>query len=1000
MSQPTKNLPYEYSSGQPLSAQQLTQLLSAYALHRDGDGAVVNLTHLRDCLSVLAPNSAEVSRLIQRATASLPDPETTALPAAQQVIHQPAVPNALMPPLHDDLLGFLRAMFRRYEDGFLAWKPEAGPRDPLRAWCLSLTQALDREVAGQSTANQQAARRLAVQLANPQRQLPARVFLSGPEGAGTRQMARAIGEQLQAEGYALCEIELSRISSDEYVIILSGGQAQWSGSRPGEVTAHGQKHPKSVFLMHDLHLAAPRAQQALCQTLQSGVMTDEFGLDTSKRGDRSGGRGSDPTKVDLRQAVFVFTTSGGQQELWRNPDMVEMLQSGPDAANDMREAVVAAQRSALRQVRGNEVPVFEPDLLPVLEQDMVLLVPQDWTGLTRHAARCVEQAIAAAQGRLGITLECDGATLQELGAMVVASHGGHANLDRITPASVDRLLFAPLTNALIDQPRAARQGRPVVVQIETPQAVTEQARELFRDMGSDPIRFMQRRRVAMRFETRVLPPAEEGCWTLGISQPRLAQTKDWADYRGDTALTAVVPNARFSDVAGQQVAKAYLREVIDLYRQADALRARGVDLPRGCVLHGPPGTGKTMLAQAFAAEADMAFIAVNGCDLLQPDRVKEVFALARRNAPCVLFVDEIDALGKRGRNSGAHDAAINRLLSLVQGFDQRAPVYVLAATNRPQLLDEALTRPGRLDKSIHVGSLDRHGREPQVRQLLALLNQPAATGDVALQRLLNLSHGMTGADLALTIRESNLLKMRRGDAGITLDDLLEQVNRRRHGDRIGAERHSGLHERTATHEAGHGFLQEFWFPEHPIEQITATARADAEGFMAINAESVTRFSETAERILQHIAVLMGGRAAELLRYGKELGPTSGCGSDFAKARLAAFKAVSHQGLDEVWGPMSLLALDDEDLALMPEQIKAELWGRIRHWLTEAHALALRTLEAHWPVVEQLTAELLANDHVPGERVKELLAAHRAAARSDPQPDLYDHLKPIGLAKAA
>ncbi len=945
------------------------------------DTVTIGVAHLRELLRYVAPENDDVAHVFARAFGN---DLLTGEPATPQALKRLLAGDAPPPP-HDSaidpaVLGALRTAARRGTHAFLQWRVVLSATSQRAQWFRVLHDAITTAAPGQDQAARALAQSLALQLLDPTRKKPVVAFLSGAQGSGTRQAAQAILRVLAAHGFGTLEVEMQQLRHEGEAAEIDGQQPYWSGSRPGKVTGAIHAKPRTAVVFHDTDLTLSRVQACVLPAIDDGVLTDNYGLDGERADLMRESSGRKPTPVDCRAAVFVFTASHGHDELWRNPDLAEMVDAGDeDAQREVRESILASLRAGTRIHRNEELPVFEGRLLSRLEQYMVVFRPLRWAALHARAVTAITQACAEASQRLGVQVDVDPDAAPDLAAVFLASLGGRASLDRLTAHELHGAFIAPLEQALIDEELAAQADsrdavEPGHVLLTMPATARESARALLAHAMPEPQTHLLRRRLAMRVTAQLERDAL--CWRIVFDDPRLVRVRQTADYTGQDALLPFVPDVSFDDVAGQDEAKRHLRRIVELYARADVLTARGLELPRGTVLYGPPGTGKTMLAQAFAAEAEMAFVPTSGTELLDPSRTRKIFELARANAPAIIFIDEADSLGKRGRHSNLHDAAITQLLTRIQGFDQRAPVFVLAATNRLDDLDAALTRPGRLERPIKVGLLDRQGREPMIDRLMALMPDAERIKPEARERLLAFSHRLSGAELSQVLRDARLKVELDASATITLDALLEELAAQKYGTKLDAGRRRVERDRVAIHEAGHAVLHAVFFPAMPIEQVTIGARAHAEGFMALNAEDAPAVAETPRSVRRFIAVLLAGRLAEVRRYGSEQGVSSGCASDFAQARIAAFKAVVHHGLDDEIDVLSLIGADDEDRSLLPDSLKQRVWDRIGVWLDEGKGLAIETLDEHWAAVQALADELLQREAVPGSRVQAIVERHR------------------------
>ena len=367
----------------------------------------------------------------------------------------------------------------------------------------------------------------------------------------------------------------------------------------------------------------------------------------------------------------------------------------------------------------------------------------------------------------------------------------------------------------------------------------------------------------------------------------------------------------FDDVAGVEEAKEEVVEMVDFLKDPSKFQKLGAKIPRGALMVGPPGTGKTLLARAIAGEAKVPFFAISGSDFVEmfvgvgASRVRDMFEQAKKHAPCIIFIDEIDAVGRhRGAGlGGGHDEreqTLNQLLVEMDGFEGNEGIIVVAATNRPDVLDPALLRPGRFDRRVTVGLPDIKGRE----QILNVhMKKVPAADDVEIKFIARGTPGFSGADLANLINEAALLAARLDRRMVTMPDLEKAKDKIL----MGAERHSMVMNEdekrmTAYHEAGHAIVGRL-VPDHdPVYKVSIMPRAQALGITMFLPEE-DRYSASKERLESQISSLYGGRIAESIIYGAEK-VTTGASNDIERATGMARNMVTKWGLSERLGPLS------------------------------------------------------------------------------------------------
>jgi cell division protease FtsH len=440
----------------------------------------------------------------------------------------------------------------------------------------------------------------------------------------------------------------------------------------------------------------------------------------------------------------------------------------------------------------------------------------------------------------------------------------------------------------------------------------------------------------------------------------------------------------FADVAGIDEAKEELAEVVDFLRNPGRYRALGGRIPRGVLLSGPPGTGKTLLARAVAGEAAVPFFSMSASEFIEmivgvgASRVRDLFAEAKKAAPAIVFIDELDAIG-RSRAAGmggfgGHDEreqTLNQILTEMDGFDPATGVIVIAATNRPDVLDQALLRPGRFDRRIAVQPPDRVGRELILRVHTRSLPLGA---DVDLGTLAATTPGMVGADLANLANEAALLAARRRHERVAMSDFTAALERIV----LGAERKIVLsevdRERTAYHEAGHALVGMLTPHADPVRKVSIIPRGVALGVTFSSPEN-DRFSHDEQYLLAKIKVALGGRAAEQLVYGDV---TSGAESDIRQLTQIARQMVGRWGMSRAIGPIALLP--DDGQGPLPgsrdepsEQTRQIVDGEVHRIVTEALDEVTELLRRHRPQLDALAAALV--EHETLDEVEAYAAAH-------------------------
>ncbi len=444
------------------------------------------------------------------------------------------------------------------------------------------------------------------------------------------------------------------------------------------------------------------------------------------------------------------------------------------------------------------------------------------------------------------------------------------------------------------------------------------------------------------------------------------------------------PKVTFADVAGLEEAKEELEEIKDFLANPDPYRQMGAKIPKGVLLFGPPGTGKTLLARAVAGEAGVPFLSISGSDFVEmfvgvgAARVRDLFEQAKASAPAIVFIDEIDAVGRhRGAGlGGGHDEreqTLNQLLVELDGFEGNTGVIVMAATNRPDILDPALLRPGRFDRQIVVDAPDIEGRKAVLE--VHAKGKPLGK-DIDLEVLARRTPGFTGADLANLINEAALLTARRHKKEISMLELEEAI------DRViaGPERKTKVmteEERKliAYHETGHALVGYAMPNADPVHKVTIVARGRSLGHtlaLPTHDKYLVRRSE----LVDQLAMLLGGRTAEEIIFAD---PTTGAANDIEKATAIARRMVMEYGMSETLGPMQygkpngevFLGRDYSRQQDYSDDVAAKVDEEVRKLITAAHDEAREVLGRHRDAMERMVAQLLETETVGQDDVAEL-----------------------------
>uniref|UniRef100_UPI00312B62F8 ATP-dependent zinc metalloprotease FtsH3 n=1 Tax=Microcoleus sp. CAWBG640 TaxID=2841653 RepID=UPI00312B62F8 len=508
----------------------------------------------------------------------------------------------------------------------------------------------------------------------------------------------------------------------------------------------------------------------------------------------------------------------------------------------------------------------------------------------------------------------------------------------------------------------------------------------------------------------VLPQSDEGFWVKALSSlffpilllvglfflVRRAQNgpgNQAMNFGKSKARVQMEPQTQvtFSDVAGIEQAKLELAEVVDFLKNADRFTAVGAKIPKGVLLVGPPGTGKTLLAKAVAGEAGVPFFSISGSEFVEmfvgvgASRVRDLFEQAKTNAPCIVFIDEIDAVGRqRGAGMGGgndeREQTLNQLLTEMDGFEGNTGIIIIAATNRPDVLDAALLRPGRFDRQVVVDRPDFAGR-------LEILNVHARgktlSKDVDLEKIARRTPGFTGADLSNLLNEAAILAARRNLTEVSMDEVNDAIDRVLAGpekkDRVMSEKRKTL---VAYHEAGHALVGALMPDYDPVQKISIIPRGRAGGLTWFTPSEDRMDSGLYSRsyLQNQMAVALGGRIAEEIVFGEEE-VTTGASNDLQQVARVARQMVTRFGMSDVLGPVALgrqqgnmfMGRDIMAERDFSEKTAAAIDNEVRLLVEQAYRRAKDVLVGNRHVLNELADMLVEKETVDSDELQNLLA---------------------------
>lgn len=487
-------------------------------------------------------------------------------------------------------------------------------------------------------------------------------------------------------------------------------------------------------------------------------------------------------------------------------------------------------------------------------------------------------------------------------------------------------------------------------------------------------------------------------WIINQTQGGGGRMMSFGRSRAKLAAEGQV-HVNFSDVAGEDEAKAELTEVVDFLKNPGRYNAIGAKIPKGVLLVGPPGTGKTLLAKAVAGEANVPFFSISGSDFVEmfvgvgASRVRDLFAQAKKNAPCIVFIDEIDAVGRqRGSGlGGGHDEreqTLNQLLVEMDGFGANEGIITIAATNRPDILDPALLRPGRFDRRVVVGRPDLAGRVAILK--VHAKNKPLAE-DIDLETIAKKIPGFTGADIANLLNEAALLAARENRQIISMKDMEEASEKVCYGPERRSHKVSELERRiTAYHESGHAIMATLLKDADPVHKVTIIPRGQAGGYTMMLPQEEKSFI-TKSHLLAKLRVALGGRCAEQIIFNEI---SSGASGDLQQVTSILRKMIMEWGMSERLGPM--IFGEHQEQIFLGKQLGSErnygetvatiIDEEMHKYLDEAYQDTMKMLTEHMEVLEAMAQALLQVETIDRKQVENLFKYHSLKAPEEEEEE--------------
>jgi len=754
---------------------------------------------------------------------------------------------------------------------------------------------------------------------------------------------------------------------------LYGYPAGWKGYGVGQLTGYVHRNPKAVIVLDNFEKCDNVIQNNLFSIFEGGRMRDACGWD--KITDEPCNEDPDIIYndenanywVDFTQAIFIITTSVGR-ELYLDYRFKDLVQKDYIQAESM--ILEAIKREKKRDSRsGGDQDAIVPELVSRFSKAHIVL----FNKLEYDAFEKISKKVFLdykdefyQQYKIAFVV---GKNFDNFLQIQMLNFAPELDARRLKE-KVSTLFFNRMTQFMQESDKPLNIFKEIKVSLskEAVSFLKERVKPLIEN--ETLVRELFRKNTTLEIDDTITE--KNGVITYKVNSCKFTQVVRIKDFSED-GLVFDIPKVSFDDIAGHHNAKQRLGEVINFFKDPKLLDSFKINPPKGMLLYGPPGTGKTMLAKAFAKEAELPFISTTGLELLQPEKTKLIFTKAKAYAPAIIFIDEIDTLGKRGEGNGK-EIPINKLLSEMDGFAAKKgeDIFVIAATNYKENIDSAIIRPGRVEIHIEINTLDKDARQ---YFLDSIIKKKPSSGIFDMKQLLMYTTGFTGAQLEMLGKEASFYCLRHSLPAITQEILIEQINRIKYGDRQSYLSLEQMFSETAVYEAGRAVISKVLMPHIRIDHVSLTPKDNNEHFVSHNYSDVED-NMTVKDFKDRICVSLTGRTAQIKSFGDIDGLDTGASNDLQQATRDAYTAIAHYGMDKEVGYININGVMDAKHnpinSLDTKHYHAKIDTALERWMLEGEKNTIILVDEHWATIEKLSKSLLEKEIIYEEELNEIL----------------------------
>ncbi|CAA6808587.1 MAG: Cell division protein FtsH (EC [uncultured Sulfurovum sp.] len=740
---------------------------------------------------------------------------------------------------------------------------------------------------------------------------------------------------------------------------LYGYPKGWSGYGVGQLTGFVFDNPKSIIVLDAFEKADNVIQNNLLSIFEGGEMRDACGWDKmtdqpcSDDDAKIYNEGNANFIVDFRKTIFIITSSLGK-ELYSDTKFINLVDDDYIQAETM--ILDALKREEKRNIKsGGSEKAIIPELISRFSQATIVLFNKlNYVAYEAIGKKAFLEYKDVFEETMELDLKIDRHFENFLKTQILV-FAPEFDARRIKN-KVGELFFSKVTDYISSIGKDITQFSDIKISIAK-KAVDFLNENIHTLIEEDKlVKELFRKNIKLEVEDAFT--VKDETITYKIKNCSFKQVKRIRDFSED-GLVFDIPNVSFNDIAGHHKAKSRLSEVIKFLKEPKLLQDFNVQPPKGMLLYGPPGTGKTLLAKAFSAEAELPFISITGVELLQLDKIKKVFEKAKDYAPAIIFIDEIDTIGKREKANN-REVQINKFLAEMDGFGNKEDehVFIIAATNYKENIDPAIIRPGRIEIHIPIDDLDKDARKYFIDKII---KEKPTSGKFDMNKLLISTAGLTGAQLELISKEASFYCIRHDIPAITQEVLIEQINFVKYGEGHATILDEKSYEKTAIREAAHVVLSKTLMPNVPLKQVSVIPKNHSNGFIDTNYDKLQK-NITIEGMKSRICISLSGRIAQMKKYGAIDGLDMEASSDLKHAINDAFIAVAHYGMDEEVRYINVKDVKKDDSQSTDTSNNHtndnKVNDAIERWMRECEELTSQLVNENWERIEKLSIMLL------------------------------------------